>query len=118
MSYLIALGEARSCLAALAALAALADPADDIDLSALFDRLLIELHFITGDAGPAFSPMVETRAELLGRLVDAVDRLVAYGVDGLSLELLLLKVCDPLLMGRVRDSRWATPTSVGGTGQD
>lgn len=90
IGYLVALDEARSCLAALA------DSTDDVDLSAHFDRLLIQLDCLTGDAGPACSPVTGSRAELLGRLEDAVDRLVWYGVNGLSLELLLLNARDPL----------------------
>lgn len=86
--YLVAVGEVRSCLAALA------DSTDDVDLSSHYDHLLIELDFITGDAGPACSPMTGTRNELLGRLEDAVDRLVERGVDGLSLELLLISASD------------------------
>jgi len=88
LDYLIALGEARSCLAALA------DSTDDLRLSAHYDHLLIELDFITGNVGPARSPIVGTRVELLRRLEVAVDRLVRYGVDGLSLELLLVSASD------------------------
>lgn len=46
-AYLVALGEARSCLAALA------DSTDDVDLSIHYDHLLIELDGITDDIGPA-----------------------------------------------------------------
>src|SRR5699024_7444165 len=86
VGYLIALGEARSCLAALA------DDAPTDGESAHFDRLLIELDGITGDAGPACSPMAETPAGLLSRLELATDRLIEYGVDRLSLELIVAAV--------------------------
>lgn len=62
LDYLIALGEARSCLAALA------DSTDDVDLSAHFDRLLIQFDIITGDVGHACSPVAGSRAEILARL--------------------------------------------------
>lgn len=89
IDYLVALGEARSCLAALA------DSTDDVDLSVYYDRLLIELDFITGDVGPAYHPMIGTRDELLRRFDDAVDRLVDHGGDGLRLELLLRASASP-----------------------
>lgn len=88
MGYLIALGEARSCLASLA------DSVDDVDLSAHFDHLLIELDGITGDVGPACYMIAAPPAELLGHLESAAGRLVAYGVDRLSLELLLFDAFD------------------------
>lgn len=88
VGYLIALGEARPCLAALA------DSTDDIDLSAHFGRLLIQLDYMTGDVGPACAPVTGTHAALLDHLEGAADRLIEYGVDGLSLELLLLAAVD------------------------
>lgn len=62
--------------------------------------------------------MTGSRAEQLGRLEDAGHSLGGCGVAGLSLDLLLLNVCDPLGQQRLRDSRWATPFFVGSTGQD
>lgn len=47
IDFLVALGEARSCLASLA------DSTDDADMSMHYDHLLIELDFITGDIGSA-----------------------------------------------------------------
>lgn len=88
-SYLTALGEARPCLALLA------DSTDDTDLSIHYDHLLIELDRITGDVGPACSPMTGTTTELLDRLEFAVDAMLAHGdVDGLGLELLLAAATD------------------------
>ncbi len=96
IDFLVALGEARSCLASLA------DATDDADLSMHYDHLLIELDFITGDVGPACSPVVGTWAELLGRLEDAVDEVLTLGgVGGLGLELLLDAALNPV--GRLDD---------------
>ena len=93
---LIALGEARSCLAALA------DSTDDVDLSAHFDRLLIQFDIITGDVGHACSPVAGSRAEILARLEGAVDEVLNLGgADGLSLELLLDAAMNPV--GRLDD---------------
>lgn len=103
VGYLIALGEARSCLAALA------DSTDDIDLSSHYDHLLIELDDITGDIGPACSPMTGTPAELLRQLEHALDRLAEYGVDGLNLELLLVAASGACLV-----DRRVSPIFVGG----
>lgn len=99
LGYLIALGEARSCLAALA------DSTDDVDLSAHLDRPLIQLDFINRDDG--CSRVTGTRTKLLGCLEDAVDRLVEFGVDRLSLELLLVRAVDsPCPPWRVWISDW------------
>lgn len=93
-AYLVAPGEARSCLAALA------DSTDDVDLSIHYDHLLIELGGITGDIGPACSPMAGTKIELLDRLEAAVDAILTFGVvDGLSLELLLDSARNPTCVG-------------------
>ena len=88
LGYLYALGEARSCLAALADLAAA------VEESSYFDQLLIYLDLVTDGVGPACFPRTGTCAELLARLEGAVDRLVEYGVDGLSVELLLSRATD------------------------
>ena len=99
VGYLIALGEARPCLAALA------DSTDDIDLSSHYDHLLIELDDITDDVGPACTRMTGGRAELLGRLEESAHRLAGYGVDRLSLELLMVAASDGLALSATRVSR-------------
>lgn len=93
LDYLYALGEARSCLAALA------DSTDDGDLSAHGDSLLIQLDFITEDVGAACFPVTGTRAALIAHLEGTVDRLIGYGVNGLSLELLLDSARNPASVG-------------------
>lgn len=96
IGYLTALGEARSCLAALA------DSTDSVDLSAHFDGLLIQLDIITGDVGPACSPVAGSRAEILARLEGAADEMLNLGgADGLSLGLLLDAAMNPV--GRLED---------------
>ena len=93
-AFLIALGEARSCLVALA------DSTDDFDLAIHYDHLLIELDGVTGDVGPACSPMTGTNTELLDRLEVAVDAMHRLGTpDGLSLEILLDSARNPTCVG-------------------
>lgn len=87
-AYLLALGEARSCLAALA------DSSTDFYESSHYDRLLIQLDWITDDIGPATYPIAAGKAELLALLEAAVDRLIDLGTDGLSLELLIADATD------------------------
>ena len=87
LGYAIALGEARSCLAALA------DTAADIDESIRYEHLLLHLDGLH-PIGPGLSPMTGPRAELLDRLEVAVDDMIALGGDGLSLEILLLAAND------------------------
>jgi len=88
-AYLVALGEARSCLAALA------DPTVDVAMSIHDDDLLIELDGITGGIGPACSPTTGEKAALLQRLESAVDAMLDLGeVNGLSLGLLLAAATD------------------------
>lgn len=99
LTYSLALGEARSCLAALA------DSAADVEESVYCDRLLIKLDWITRDIGPATYPITASKAELLDRLEAAVDRLIDIGADGLSLELLL---ADARLVGEAADHRRGT----------
>lgn len=89
-TYAIALGEARSCLAALADITA------DVDQSAFYDRLLIQLDWLTDDVGPATHPITANRAALLDRLEAAVNVMLDLGgADGLSLDLLLDSALNP-----------------------
>ena len=81
LAYAIALGQARSCLAALA------DAALDIYESSHFERLPIELDGLH-PVGPALSPISGTKDELLARLEAAVDQMLDLG-EGEGLELLL-----------------------------
>lgn len=92
VGYTIALGEARSCLAALA------DTAETLDDSIHYEHLLLALDFMHMDY-PGCHPATGTRDELLDRLEAAVDELIARGADGLRMELLL-------------DSAFSSPTSV------
>lgn len=89
LAYAIALAEARSCLGALADLS-------DFDESCRYERVLIDLDGIHAGDFPATYPMYGTRAELIGRLELAVDRMVDLGGDALTLELLLADVVGPI----------------------
>lgn len=71
--YLVALAEARSCLAALA------DSAPTTDESSYFENLLIDLDLLTGDIGPATTPIHASWPTVLRRLEVALRRLGAIG---------------------------------------
>lgn len=82
-AYLVALGEARSCLAALA------DSTDNLDLSIHYDHLLIELDGITGGFGPTCSRMVSAQADFLNRLESAVNAMLSFdAAEGPTVEIL------------------------------
>ena len=89
--YAVALGEARSCLAALA------DTAPTIDESIHYDRLLFRLDFMHQDY-PGCHPITGTQQELLDRLEAAIETLIAQGADGLITELLLADATNGPLM--------------------
>lgn len=84
LAYVLALGEARSCLAALA------ESASTLDESVRYEDLLLELDSLR-PIGPALYPINATKAGLVIRLEPAVDRMLDLGEgDGLRLELILL----------------------------
>jgi hypothetical protein len=86
------LAEARSCLAALA------DAAESVECSAAYERMLIDLDLITDDAGPATYPIVDVGLdELVERAEIALGCLIAFGIDALSVELLIERLhgCAP-----------------------
>jgi hypothetical protein len=88
VAYAIALSEARSCLAALA------DTAGTVEDSIRYDRLLLDLDFLH-PFSPALEPVDGPLQELLERLEDAVDRLIALdATNELALEILLAEA-DP-----------------------
>lgn len=63
-----------------------------------YERLLIDLDVITEDVGPATYPIVGAGYdELLDRSEFALDGLAAFGVDALSVELLIERLhgCAP-----------------------
>jgi hypothetical protein len=83
LDYLLALGEARSCLAALA------DRAGADTQASRFERLLIALDILEPD-GPATWPVTAEPAAILGRLDQAVDRLIELGGDPAPLALIVM----------------------------
>ena len=85
-----ALAEARTRVVTLA------DQARTPDASSAFERILIELDRVHGDECPAVSDIehVEDRANQIARLTSGLEHLEQYGVDPLSLELLIALLED------------------------
>lgn len=88
------LAQARSHLAALA------DQASTIDASSAYEHVLIELDRIHGDDCPAINSdgLTEDRAILLTVATSALEELERYGVDPLSVELILAMLDDAYAM--------------------
>jgi len=88
------LAQARSYLAALA------DQASTIDASSAYEHALIELDRIHGDDCPAIDGdgLSEDRAILLAVATSALEELEQYGVDPLSVELILARLDDAYAM--------------------
>jgi len=84
------LAQARSNLAALA------DQASTIDASSAYEHALIELDRIHGDDCPAIDSdrLTEDRAILHAVATSALEELEQYGVDPLSVELILAMLDD------------------------
>ncbi len=77
-------------------LAALADQASTIDASSAYEHVLIDLDRIHGDECPAINSdgLTEDRAILLAVATSALEGLQQYGVDPLSIELILAMLDD------------------------
>lgn len=106
--YAIALGEARSRLAALADIAA------TVDESIHYDRLLLRLDYMHEDY-PGCHAVAGTKLELINRLEIAVDQMHNLGgADSLRLELLLdsaiLGAADQLCRSNRLESKNTTTT--------
>ncbi len=84
------LAQARSFLAALA------DRASTIDVSSAYERVLIELDRIHEDDCPSADPegLTEDRAILLAVATSALEELEQYGIDPLTIELIIAMVDD------------------------
>ena len=94
LAHAYVLAEARSCLAALT------DSAMGFDQSVAYDQLLLRIDWLHGDDTPACEPMPGVgRDELLRRAESAIARLVEFGVDAFSIELLLADLEDASLLG-------------------
>lgn len=84
------LAQARSYVAALA------DRALRIDSSSAYERVLLELDRVHGDDCPALdtSDLTTDRDILLAAATNAIEDLENYGVDALSVELILAMLID------------------------
>lgn len=76
--------------------AALADQALTIEASSAYERVLMELDRVHGDDCPALDTedLTDDCAILLTVASDAVEELENYGVDPLSVELILAMLVD------------------------
>lgn len=84
------LAQARSYVAALA------DRALTVEASSAYERALLELDRVYGDDCPALDTegLTDDREILLAVASDAVEQLENYGVDPLSVELVLAMLVD------------------------
>ena len=84
------LAQARSYVAALA------DRAVTIDASSAYERALLELDRVHGDDCPALDTddLTDDRGILLAVASNAIEDLENYGVDALSVELILAMLVD------------------------
>lgn len=84
LAHAIALGQARSHLAALA------DRAVTIEASSGYERVLLRLDAILGEDIPAIDTVrTGDRAELFALAQDAIEDLTGHGLDALTVELVL-----------------------------
>jgi hypothetical protein len=84
------LAQARSYVAALA------DRALTLDASSAFERALLELDRVHGDECPALDTedLTDDRDTLLAIASNAIEELENYGIDPLSVELILVMLVD------------------------
>lgn len=84
LAHALTLGKARSHVAALA------DHAGTIRASIGYDRVLLELDLIHGDDIPAISAVSATSSDELFSIAESAIRdLPGYGIDPLTIELVL-----------------------------
>jgi hypothetical protein len=90
LPHALTLAQARSYLAALA------DRASTIDASSAYEHVLIELDRIHGDDCPSITNagLTEDRAILHSVATSALEELEQFGVDPLSVELILAMLDD------------------------
>lgn len=90
LAHAVALAKARSYIAALA------DHASTVEASSAYERALIDLDVIHGDETPALNTagLPDDHGTLVAVAVSAVEGLADYGVDGLSIELVLAALAD------------------------
>ena len=85
------LAHAQTLAQARSYVAALADRTPTIDASSAYERVLLELDRVHGDDCPALhtEDLTDDRDVLLAVARNAVEELEKYGVDPLSIELIL-----------------------------
>jgi hypothetical protein len=85
LPHALTLAQARSYIAALA------DQASTIDASSAYEHVLLEIDRLHGDECPAIdgTGIPDERQILLAVTFDAIEDLQTYGVDALSIELVL-----------------------------
>lgn len=91
LTHAVTLAHARSYMAALA------DQAATIDASSAYEHALIELDRVHGDRSPAIENDdggCEDRTLLLALATTALEELGQYGVDALSIELIIAMLED------------------------
>lgn len=90
------LSHAQTLAQARSHIAALADQALSVEASSAYERVLLDLDRIHDDECPALDSAVlgDDRDILLSTASAAIEHLGTYGVDALSLELLLAKLID------------------------
>jgi hypothetical protein len=84
------LAQARSYVAALA------DRSQTLDASSAYERVLLELDRVHGDECPALDTedFTDDRDILLAVATNAIEELENYGIDTLSVELILAMLVD------------------------
>jgi hypothetical protein len=84
------LAQARSYVAALA------DRSQTLDASSAYERVLLELDRVHDDECPALATenLTDDRDILLAVATSAIEELESYGIDTLSVELILAMLVD------------------------
>lgn len=90
------LPHAQTLARARSYLAALSDRASTIDASSAYEHVLIELDRVHGDECPSAhtEELTEDRAILLAVATSALEELEQYGVDPLTVELIIAMLND------------------------
>jgi hypothetical protein len=90
------LPHAKTLAQARSYVAALADQALTLEASSAYERVLLELDRVHGDDCPALNTedLTDDRDILLAVASNAVEQLENYGVDPLSVELILAMLID------------------------
>jgi hypothetical protein len=90
------LPQAQTLAQARSYVAALADRALNVDASSAYEHVLLELDRVHGDECPAVDTygLTDDRDILLAVASSAIEELESYGIDALSVELILAMLTD------------------------